>query len=204
MKKTYLFISICFLFFSSKSNAQISALIEGGVNLTTIDLSSQTDLQSIGEIENRTGFYIAFIPKIYLTEKIMFNVEGQYSQEGYKRTGDDFEAKFQYVRLLPQLEIKLINSLGIYGGYNFGFNISEQIKEFNSSFTTIDPGTIKKTDNGFTVGARVYVGKFSLTAKYNFGIQNINDLIYTDQNGQPVEVEHRNRNFQIGVGYSIF
>ena len=202
MKKIILLFSLCFFF--SNSYAQVTARVEGGVNLATVDLTDTSIFQD-GNVENRMGFYLAFIPKIYLTEKIALNVEAQYSEEGYKIDTDEFEAKFQYVRLLPQIEIKLMKVLGIYGGYNFGFNVSEQLKLANGSFEKSIVDTIKKTDSGFTVGARVYIGKFSLTGKYNFGIQNINDLIYTDQNGQPIaEVEQRNRNIQIGVGYQLF
>ena len=198
MKKIILLLSLCFFF--SNSYAQLTARVEGGINLATIDLSD-TSFHQNGNVENRTGFYLAFIPKIYLTEKVSINVETQYSQEGYKT--DLYEYKFHYVRVLPQVELKLLNKLGIYGGYNLGYNISEQPINNNPSIF-IASETIKKTDHGFIIGARVYLGKISLTAKYNFGIQNINDLIYTDQNGQPIEVEQRNRNFQIGVGYQLF
>lgn len=201
MKKIILLFSLCFFF--SNSYAQMTARVEGGINLATIDLSDTSIFQN-GNVENRTGFYLAFIPKIYLNEKISLNIEAQYSEEGYKLDNDQFEAKFQYVRILPQLEIKLMNAFGIYGGYSLGFNISEQVKLANGSFETPVVDTIKKTDQGFTVGARVYLGKLSLTGKYNFGFQNITDLIYTDASGQTFDVEQRNRNFQIGVGYQLF
>ena len=186
MKKFILLFSICFFF--SNAHAQLTTRVEAGINLATNDFSNTTIFQN-ETIENRTGYYLAFIPKIYLTEKIAVNVEVQYSEEGYRLNDDDnFEAKFQYLRLLPQIEIKLMDALGIYGGYNWGFKIDEHISIFDSGFATPALDTIKKTDNGFTVGARVYIGKFSLTGKYNFGIQNITDLTYTDDAGQNIEV----------------
>jgi len=183
MKKSFLLFSICLFLLSFRTNAQINInitpYIEGGINLATVDYTNQSIFQG-NSIENRTGFYVGLIPKISLGEKIFLNLETQYSLEGYKVGGDLYEAKFHYIRVLPQLEIKLVKALGIYGGYNLGFNITEQIKENNGSFFKPVVSTIKRTDNGFTVGARVYIGKFTLTGKYNFGFQNITDLNYTE------------------------
>lgn len=204
MKKPILFFSILLFIISFTSNAQISVALEGGVNLTSIENLKVIPFGSTGTFESRTGFYLGLVPKIELGEKFSINLEAQYSQEGYKLGPDIFEKKFHYVRALPQLEIKLFELLGIYGGYNFGFNISEEVNQSSMFFINPDLRTIKKTDSGFVVGGRIYLGKFSLTGKYNFGIKDINDLNYTDDNGVVIDVEQRNRNFQIGIGYQIF
>jgi hypothetical protein len=55
--------------------------------------------------------------------------------------------------------------------------------------------SLKGSDFGINVGAGLEFGKFNVSARYCFGLSNINDLSDTSVKNQAI---------QVAVGYSIF
>lgn len=201
VKKIVLFVAIFIATLSLK--AQISVGFEDGLNISTV----KSSLIPANELDFRTGYFIGVIPQYRFNEKMAVNLATQYSVEGFD-FHDPFSEKFRlhYLRFNPQLEYKPIKFLGLYSGVSFGIKTGEYLKVDNTGWTQIKGLNImKRTDFGMVIGAKAYANKFFFTVGYYQSLQNTSNLIFeTEINGTFTgNVKHRNRNIQIGIGYTL-
>jgi len=209
MKTSFLMPILFLLLTSLTATAQLSLSLEAGVNRTNITLSL-AEPQPNNLVLNREpnqGFYIAAIPRLAVGDRFSINTEVQYSMENFKWVS--YKYRLQNIRLIPEVEYKVLKSLGIYAGANIGLKVSEAYKRpteeewrDNSGDETV--GSIKDVDYGVSGGLRYYfLKRFNLTFKYYHGLANISNSFFTDDNGQILESEEYNRTFQLGVGYNF-
>lgn len=201
MKKQSIILSV-FLCFSLQLFAQIGLDLEFGSNFSTSKFNYEyfEDFEDEVEIGNRVGFYIGITPRVDIFDRLAVSASIQYSEEGLEYTDIDNIYKYQYIRLIPELELKIIEGLKILGGVNLGYLLDEEIKVEEEWF---DP-VIKITDDidfGVTFGAKYRINRFLFSARYNLGIRDIGELSFTDIDGNDLgNLEQQNRTLQLGVG----
>ena len=157
------------------------------------------------EYSERNGFYIGIIPTVSLSKKISFLAEVQYSEEGYSLSNiQSFKTRNIRARVLPQIEYRLIKPIGLMAGLNFGLQLAELTKIDDGDWGNLGLNSFPETDFGYTLGARLHLNKFHITARFNQGIKDINELTFTDMNGSPIgDVTLKSQHYQIGVGYTF-
>jgi len=204
MKTILSILTITFCISLSTLSAQFSFGVEAGYNRSTLTDDFPADFTTSIDISEKDGFYFGLTPTFSLTKKLSLLAEVQYSQEGHKVNLTDGQFKNIRLRILPQLEYRLIKPLGLLAGLNVGFQLSELAKVGENPWEDTVTSSLSSNDAGFTVGARIHVNKFHITARYNQGLKNINELTFTDMNGNPIgEVALKSQHYQIGIGYTF-
>ncbi len=106
--------------------------------------------------------------------------------------------------VLPKVEYHVLKFLAIGLGCNIGIRLDEKLKIGDDAWrSTKDFDSIKSSDFGIVGSVRGTFRNFFIIVAYNHGLQNIVNVNYTDEIGQPIDVSQYNRNLQIGVGYFI-
>ena len=200
-----IFFASCLIFISSNLQAQFKFSIGGGANFSNLIVKN---LDSFKPRAN-TNYFLSVKPEFSLTENLSVAVDIQFSQKGFGLGDDSLQAhggyKLQYLDLIPQVQYKIINQLGIYGGLGIGIRGSEKYKingAWEEAVTKISSGT----DFTYVFGIRVFpTDKLFIHAHYAGSMSSFYDVIFTDIQGNEIEnVNTRLRNFQLGIGYQLF
>jgi len=174
MKKLFLLATLL-IGFSTASYAQgLHFGIKGGLNFA--DLNGG-DIN----VDSRTSFHIGAVLEARLSDNFAIQPEAIYSSQGAKLGSDDL--KLDYINIPVMADIKLIKSLSLHVGPQFGFNISED--------NINDPKTF---DLGGAAGLELKILKFFAQARYNFGLTDV-----AEGAGSP-----KNAVFQLSVGFNFF
>src|SRR5688572_18058157 len=204
MKKAAIIIGFISAFIF-KLEGQFSIGVTGGVNLATARF---VDSQ-LPDPEMTVYYFAGIVPGYAINEKISFLTDIQYSQKGYKHDGQVLASysqyRFSYIDLLPQLEYRVLDNIGLGAGVNVGFKLAEDFKSENSDWVSNDQFEfIKSMDFGIVASIKYYINNFNLLARINYGLNDISDLSFTDINGQTIEnVNMKNTTIQLGIGYTF-
>ena len=72
-------------------------------------------------------------------------------------------------------------------------------------YSKFHAGLVKRFDFGLLGGVRAQFGDLSLFGRYNYGLSDVNNVTFTDQNGMDFGyINVRNTNIQLGLQYAIF
>ncbi len=202
MRKKLLFLLLG-LFTAHYGQAQFDVGLEAGITLANVDIQSQ-----LGIDNNQTAqyYYAGLSPRYAFGPKVSVIAGVAYVAKGYRiDNGPAFgDSKFRYfyIDFSAEIEYKIHKTVGIGLGLYDGFKVGEAQKFGGDDWIdTKDFKSIENSDFGLIGALRVYYKKFYLNIRYALGLKDINNITYTDDNGQPIEVELRNRHFQIGIGY---
>jgi hypothetical protein len=184
--------------------AQFSLGLEGGLNWSTVQYSGISGVDS----KYSPGFWAGVSPRYSFDETISIITDINYSQIGHQIENEpDIEnSRFRdtYWQVSPQLEYKIFDFLGVAAGFYAGFKIDEEQKMPGEDWlSTKEFDLIKNEDYGLLLAVRSYYKGFFLKLAYEHGLQNINNVVITDENGQLIDAKTFNRNIQVGVGYLI-
>jgi hypothetical protein len=168
----------------SMAQVQVALGLKGGVNISKFDASGN---------DNITSFHGGAFGLIKLT-KIGIQPELLFSQQGSKWEHIDFgkqELKTSYVTIPVMVKIYLLAGLNLQLGPQFGFLTAADI----------DGDDVKSNFKSSDLSANVGLGwdlPFGLTldARYNFGLQDVND--------SPDYDDLKSRVIQVSLGYKIF
>ncbi|HZV69208.1 MAG TPA: porin family protein [Saprospiraceae bacterium] len=210
MRKTQLSIlfTAIFLFCSTflfDVFGQFSIGVSGGINYAT---NRFVDLDLIAP--SRTIFYFAGItPEYQLNSKMSILTDIQFSQKGYADTTSLYPQKakyrFTYLDFLPQVEYRILDHIGIGVGCNLGIKLKEDLKSGDMDWQ--DPYLVELTksfDFGLVGSIKGHFKDFSLFIRYNYGLKDISNLVFTDINGnEEIDLNQHNNNIQIGAGYTF-
>ncbi len=188
---------LLFCFFGSQAQGDFS--IDSGANYSTTVIKSPFD----DNVNFRWGYYFAASYKLKLNDRLAFIPELQYSMEGYNAGILSIQKfRFNYIRVLPHIQFKIIQNLWLGAGLNGGLRTSATV--FNS-FQQINFNTfIEPADLGLLGVVRYYVKNWYASVRYNHGLKIISEFTVTDVNGNPIgSTILKNRNIQLGVGYSF-
>lgn len=128
----------------------------------------------------------------------------QFSQKGHVTAPNGIipaDLRLRLIDLIPAVEFRVTDYLGIYGGMNVGFKLSEEWK-FNDQWQKPVFEALNQADFGAVAGVRLYYGNFCFSAHYNRSLVSFDDITYTDENGNDIEgTKMLLENVQAGVGY---
>jgi hypothetical protein len=194
------------------ANAQrVSLGLKGGINSATTTL-----VEPGADVGRRTGFHAGAILAVQPTSRFSVQLQGLYSQRGYRltATGTDATAKGNYVQIplvaafgVP-LEAGGPVALQIFFGPTVAFEVSCQVAGtiggVSSAASCDDLGAERrKLDFGAMVGAGVdfhmQAATVFLTAAYDYGLRNLD----TDP-ADTSTLKHRNFAFSLGFLIPVF
>ncbi len=200
--RTILIILFCGL--SSISYSQLLLGIHCGVNIAN---TSYTGVFQDLKTSTKSDLFFGITTGIKLGGKLSVLGDVQYSRKGHAEEFADGDGLFRYhyLEVIPQLEYRLVGPLALAVGFNYVLLLAEQSKPSGSPAIKLKD-TIKPTDFGLVVTAKVYLSKLFGFVRYNSGISDISDLEFKGQSVDRIKVDYSqfNRNWQVGVGYMLF
>lgn len=203
MKKAYLII-LFFTIVFRELDGQISLGLSSGINLPT------ARFVNFKKIKPSRGifYFVGITPEYHLNSKISILTDIQFSQKGYldkeNVQSSYYRYRYSYVDFLPQLEYKIHKHIGIGLGFNFGFEIKEKSRPNETWQSTSEFDLIKTFDFGLVGSIKGHYRGFNLFLRYNYGLANISNLEFMDENGILItKTGQFNNNIQIGTGYTF-
>jgi opacity protein-like surface antigen len=176
MKKTILlFALVIVVSLSYAQNAKYGMRI--GYNISNLDFEPNPTFEN----KHRNGFAIGFFGEYDLSADIALAPELQFSAEGAK----DRELRVDYIQAPILVKFRIGSKLAIGAGPLVGV----KVHEFEDGYKNF----------GFSAaGALEYMitDEIFVDARYHYGITNI-------LNDNPIGLEAKNTNIQIGVGIKI-
>lgn len=169
----------------------------------------------------RTGFFAGASLNFPIASKWSLPVDVQYAQRGffYNTPGAFVQINNQtavfrgridyrlgYLDFAPRLEFWPVQGLGISAGAYLGFRLSESVRygDLIEWTNTKDLGLFESSDFGLTGRLSGAFGPLTVFAAYQFGLSNISNLEYTDDNGQSLgNLGLNNRSVFVGVGWRL-
>ncbi|TLX73028.1 PorT family protein [Labilibacter sediminis] len=196
MKKLLVLVALVAMV-STASFAQVQFGAKAGLNIAkgSGDLYEGTD--------SRMGLVIGAFAKFNVSEKLDFQPELLYSQQGSKETVDfegleiDGTAKLDYLNIPLMFKYNVANGLNIQAGPQVGFLMSAKYKmEFEGESETEDMKEfLKGIDFGLNFGLGYdFESGLAIDARYNLGMSNISDMD---------DVDGKNGVLQFTVGYAF-
>lgn len=177
------------LVMSGAAQAQhVNLGLKGGLNIYTLDNYGSSN-------RSTTGFHAGLLGHIHLTKHFALQPEVTYSMQGTEYTSGGVENKIKlgYINVPILAQYMFNNGFRLEAGPQVGFLVSANRKtsgvktDIKDNFSNID----------FSLGAGIgYVHPptgLGIDARYNFGLNNINE--------GPTDVS--NRGFQLGVFYLL-
>jgi opacity protein-like surface antigen len=205
MKSFFLGMTLSLVFICN-AGAQFSLLVEGGANYGKTKIFNE-DLGNLISNDEAVGYFFSVVPKYQLTNLFKVNLELQYSLEGYESMnfGPPAIADLHYIRVIPELELKILGPLSVFAGINIGYLAVENIVSKDNQASLNNAVKFSKdVDFGILSGLNVNIVGFNFSLKYNYGLRDINNFNWTDHDGWIIDaITTKNRFLQVGVGYLI-
>ena len=207
MKKLFLLVVAIAVTTSVTQAQEVRIGAKGGVNFATF---SGDDL---GDVKSRTGFHIGGLVEVPISEKFAIQPEVLYTAQGSKYSekgtelGVDYsyemEQKLDYIQVPVMAKFYVIDGLSLEAGPQVSFLTSSKL-DYEGTLGGVTVSGEEDIDDvsniDFSIGAgasyRLPMGLF-FTARYNFGLGNVNDA--SDADDRKVH----NRVAQLSVGYSF-
>jgi len=192
MKKTLFVLFVSFMSVSAFSQS-LSVGVKAGMNIANQNFSgSGFSLDTKALI----GFHAGAYATVMFSENIGIQPEVLYSAQGSKVdfSGSSTSYKFNYINVPVLFRYNVNKLLSFHAGPQIGFLASAKAKDDSGSSDI--KSEAKGSDFSLAVGGTIDLPmKLNLTARYAFGLTNINN----DGSGTT-----KNGNFQISVGYKLF
>ncbi len=204
--KKYLFILGLFLCFSVALDAQLKLDFEAGSNFSKSIFESYFEFINNDQVDLKFGYYVGLVPRLKINERWNFTTILQFSQEGFKLSDQDYQHRYRYIRLIPELELKIIERFFLNGGVNFGYMLDQNYFRDGESIRPDKIRWIEDVDYGLIIGAKYNFNRFLFSARYYLGIMDITDtttLRHSHGSMNSNEVVQQNRNLQLGVGIRL-
>lgn len=187
--KFYLIGMVAALMISGSAMAQHNNFgIKGGLNAYSIYNDNDADS------DTKIGFHLGLISHIHLGNQFALQPELIYSTQGaqYEIGGNTEKLNLNYVNVPLMFQYMFDNGFRMQAGPQLGFLVSAKTEIENN--TTDVKDYFKPFELAFGIGVS-YVHPptgFGVDARYNFGLNNINDT---------GTVNSYNRGLQVGVFY---
>jgi hypothetical protein len=176
------------------AQASVSLGLKGGLNFANVNTSS------VGAAYNsRTGYHAGAFVNIKLT-KLAIQPEVIYSVQGsdISMATSSQALDLAYVNIPVILKFYLIGGLNLQAGPQFGFLASASGPDPTGTVTgAVDlKSYLKSTDFSIGLGAGFDISKFTIDARYNLGMSEINDNAALSA--------AKNQAFQLSLGFKLF
>jgi len=152
--------------------------IKGGVNFSNMYTDDVDDENVL------TGFNLGIFAKLPITDNIAIQPELYYTTKGseltYNNAFAEGTAKFRlnYIEAPLLLVFNLTDNFNIHGGGYVAYLVDGKTKNDSSnnlfdSDDTLDNDDFNKIDAGLAVGLGIDLDKFSIGARYNYGLTTV-------------------------------
>ncbi|MDR3286732.1 MAG: PorT family protein [Prevotellaceae bacterium] len=198
MKK--LFFAALILFVSIEASAQLKLGLKGGWDFLNFDIRESFEGQL--KTDNSIAWNLGVVAQVKLSGNLYLQPEILYSSQRkievkpsslMQPNPDAFDsnAEISYfqvpINILYKFNILVVEPF-ISGGAYFGYAINRKMPEYYSK------ESIKKTDWGVSIGAGVDFWKFQISARYNWGLQDISEVS---------DIKWKNNKFNVSVAFFI-
>ena len=167
--------------FSTPAFAQLEYGVKAGIGFGTVSF----DDEFLSEFYDgsRTGFIVGGGVNVPVNEMFFVGVELLYNQKGASgsESGIEGTAKLDYIEIpiLATFPFAAGNTRPfVYGGFAPAFAVSRkevtEIEGLGEDESNLDE-EVKSFDNSLVLGGGVRFGQMAVEARYNLGLQNIND-----------------------------
>jgi len=177
--------------------------VKGGYNLSNITSDD------FGDSDQLSSFHLGLFMEIPISERFSVQPEVLYSGQGFASSigNAEIEHKVDYIQVPLMAKLYLVKGLYAEAGPQFGFKVKEEIDykpNSDGGETTIDPddSQLRGFDTNLALGTGYkFNNGFSLSARYNFGLNNI----YKDDSAiaNLTNIDAKNAVWQFGVGFSF-
>ena len=188
MKKISLLMFAFFLVFASYAQSAKFGL-KAGLNAATLSNNQGVDFNT------KLGFHAGLLAHIHLAPSWALQPEVVYSSQGAKYTINDVEHELglNYINIPLQVQYMFNNGFRVQTGPQLGIlaSVKDKMNDVETGNFTSDD--FKPIDIAWSAGLGylTYSG-FGIDARYNFGLNNINDA---------GTASRRNNVFQVGLFY---
>ncbi|RMG88389.1 MAG: PorT family protein [Bacteroidetes bacterium] len=183
------------IFLAGTLSAQFNIGIKGGLNYSDIAASDLRPVFQVSDIyDYRTGYHVGAFMEHMASPFFGFRLEGLFSTKGAEDKLQNNKLDLNYLSVPVLLRIRPLPFAAVHAGAEFGFKISQSdIPDFES----------QKTDVGWVLGASVKIfSRLGFELRYLHGTTDLSDgTNYTDLNGNPLDLQFKNRSFQLSVEY---
>ena len=205
MKKTILAVA-CLATFLTSTAQEIKFGAKVGLNLSSasVDRGYDTDISSL------VGVHVGGFANFKLDEKFAVQPELLFSTQGFKEYDNDggyiYDDKYKlnYINVPILFQYIFVPKFHFEAGPQVDFLLSGKAdgKYYDPMFdetqtqNNVDiKDSLKSVAFGFNIGAGYAITpKLSATVRYHLGLSEVDDL---------EGVKMKNRNFQVGLGYSF-
>lgn len=203
MKKTLVIIAVACIAFAMPAQAQVKFGLKGGVNLNSLSAEGGVDKL----LSNQTGFFVG--PTVKLTVPLVglsFDASALFDQRSAEIKGTNETVKSQTLQVPINLRygvgLSSIANVFIFAGPQFGFNIGDKKKDFQ----TVQEWRLKDSNISGNVGiGATIVGHLQVTANYNFQVSKAAELEYkvsdSYHTADKVTGKMKFNSWQIGLAY---
>lgn len=199
MKKTLFILMLSFFALSGLQAQKLSIGVKGGLNMTSISTE-----ESIADNAAKAGMHIGAFVELKLLKVIALQPELLFSMQGTASEIDgigDVKINTNYVNMPIMLKFYLIPGLiNIELGPQFGFLLSANYSDDVNDILGDPKTAFKNADLSGCFGLGVDISKLQLSARYNLGLSDINDI--SGVSGVQSFVQ-RNQVFQFSLGYKF-
>lgn len=186
-------------------SGQITMGITTGLNFSKSEFrSSVVDLK----INSTTNYFIGLSPSISLGGILALTTDVLYSRRGYEFApfgAASAKSRYHFIDVVPYLEFGIFGPLAVTAGVHLGLKIDEEKRIGDSDW--IDTGNleeINKSDFGFNLGAKVRLGSLAVFVRYNQGLVDVLDTVFTDADGDNIDDVKQYLHFwQLGVSFRL-
>ena len=202
------FILSALLLSSSPAFAQVSAGVQGGVNIANVSFDDGSDEDFSPNFKSKTrAVFGGFVARDF-NAKAGLQIDFLYSQKGTKANftdgidtlEQDITADYIEIPVLVRANIPGGSVKGrVFGGPSFAFKVSDDsTTKFNGVEVPDEEGDAEfnTSDVGIVIGGAVQFGKVFVDARYTWGLTNV----IKDPDGNE---SAKNRVFGIMVGFQF-
>ena len=159
-----------------------------------------------------SGVHAGFRSELLLKESIALNADVLYNQRGLKSvinypTGGNssFSTTSHYLSLPITAGFKLIDHLWVEAGGEISFWLDQTARLDGKKINYLENSEYASTDIGLTGGLSYQFGKWiKLSGRYYRGLGNVQDVTFTDANGQPIGDKAKLNYHGIQLSFTVF
>jgi hypothetical protein len=178
------------------SFGQDHASLMGGLNSNQFSISGTSNYEN----ESLNLFFVGLSLEEDFNQKWKFNTFIQYVQKGgmLQVPGSTFltpsSLRLQMIDILPSLEYKFVEFLGVYAGGNVSY-LFRTDQKIGANYQKVDAEYFNRINYGAVIGAKFYVGNSGFNIHWNRGLNNI---ISTTGDLPPQGFELQSHSWQLG------
>ncbi|MCX2743971.1 porin family protein [Mangrovivirga sp. M17] len=194
MNKFRILTGIIFLFatvISFQGKAQdIGIGVKGGMNFATIESSTSFD--------NRTGYQVGAFFRFGNSSRLAVQTEVLYNTKGAEFQNE--EIKLDYLSVPVLVKFGVVGPLYIEAGPQISF-LTNSVREIESGNNESLDNFLKSSEWALVAGLGADIGRFQLSARYDWGISEIQDGLHFED--LYADDSFKNSTFTLSLGFQL-